>query len=96
MDQTTPNCGSPRPTGPTVGNRRVFHQAKPKQCSATKRHFADASGVLHSPEEGFEHASMLISSAAADLGTDWACDLFFAAEREYWTRREPGRPRPES
>ena len=22
-----------------------------------------------------------------DLGPDWACDLFFASEREYWQRR---------
>ena len=37
--------------------------------------------------EGFEHALTLIGRAADDLGVDWACDLFFAAERDYWTRR---------
>ena len=33
------------------------------------------------------HAAMLVNAAAADLGLDWACDLFFAAERAYWQRR---------
>jgi hypothetical protein len=36
---------------------------------------------------GFEHAAGLISSAIENLGVDRACDLFFAAEREYWQRR---------
>lgn len=38
-------------------------------------------------ESGFEHATELIRAAAAELGVDWTCDLFFAAEREHWTRR---------
>jgi hypothetical protein len=37
--------------------------------------------------EGFAHASRLIDAAIADLGRDWTCDLFFAAERDYWQRR---------
>ncbi len=37
--------------------------------------------------EGFAHALDLINAASADLGRDRACDLFFAAEREYWLRR---------
>jgi hypothetical protein len=45
-----------------------------------RRHFAE-------PEQGFEHALALTRAAAADLGTHWACDLFFAAEREYWMGR---------
>ncbi|MCE9553357.1 MAG: hypothetical protein K8T91_08265 [Planctomycetes bacterium] len=39
------------------------------------------------PAEGFAQAGRLVEAAAADLGMDWACDLFFAAEREYWQRR---------
>ena len=38
-------------------------------------------------QAGFEHALSLIRAAADDLGVDWACDLFFAAERDYWTGR---------
>lgn len=37
--------------------------------------------------EGFEHADQLIDAAIEALGVDRACDLFFAAEREYWQRR---------
>lgn len=38
-------------------------------------------------EEGFQHANRLIDAALRDLGQDRTCDLFFAAEREYWLRR---------
>ncbi len=36
---------------------------------------------------GFLHAESLIREAIADLGVDRTCDLFFAAEREFWQRR---------
>lgn len=39
------------------------------------------------PPTGFAHAGQLIASAGEALGVDWASDLFFAAEREYWTGR---------
>jgi len=35
----------------------------------------------------FAATSQRIDSAAQQRGTDWACDLFFAAEREYWMSR---------
>jgi hypothetical protein len=44
------------------------------------RNFADESA-------GFAWAEKLIDSASAELGVDRACDLFFAAEREYWQLR---------
>jgi GNAT superfamily N-acetyltransferase len=37
--------------------------------------------------EGFGLAERLIDRAVAAVGRDAACDLFFAAEREYWQRR---------
>jgi hypothetical protein len=37
--------------------------------------------------EGFTVAAALIDAAIADLGVGYAADLFFAAEREYWQRR---------
>ncbi|HSU65353.1 MAG TPA: hypothetical protein VLJ39_00650, partial [Tepidisphaeraceae bacterium] len=37
--------------------------------------------------EGFAHAHRLLEAAIADLGVSRATDLFFAAEREYWQRR---------
>ena len=38
-------------------------------------------------EQGFENLDGLLDAAIAELGLDYACDLFFAAEREYWERR---------
>lgn len=37
--------------------------------------------------EGFEYAAAMIRVAIADLGVDRTCDLFFAAERDYWQQR---------
>jgi hypothetical protein len=38
-------------------------------------------------DRGFAFAQKLIDASIADLGTDRTCDLFFAAEREYWQHR---------
>lgn len=38
-------------------------------------------------EQGFSRLHELLDEAIAMVGVDWACDLFFAAEREYWMRR---------
>ncbi len=45
-----------------------------------KRDFANV-------QDGLDHAASLFDQAAAALGQDWACDLFFAAERWYWQHR---------
>ena len=37
--------------------------------------------------DGFSHAQNLIDAAIGKLGVDYTCDLFFAAERDYWQRR---------
>jgi hypothetical protein len=37
--------------------------------------------------EGFEITNQQIDRAIQDLGRDLTCDLWFAAEREYWMRR---------
>lgn len=38
-------------------------------------------------EQGFDHARQLLEAAIDDIGVDYTCDLFFAAEREFWMRR---------
>ncbi|MDB5390449.1 MAG: hypothetical protein JWM11_6095 [Planctomycetaceae bacterium] len=38
-------------------------------------------------EEGYAQAFQLVESAIIDLGRDRTCELFFAAEREYWLHR---------
>ena len=37
--------------------------------------------------DGFAEMNRLIDASVNDLGRDVTCDLFFAAEREYWMRR---------
>jgi hypothetical protein len=44
------------------------------------RHFA-------ADDEGFDLAERLVDHALTQVGRDAACDLFFAAEREFWQRR---------
>ena len=38
-------------------------------------------------DEGFDHALELFAAASKVIGSDWASDLFFQAEREYWQGR---------
>ena len=38
-------------------------------------------------QDAFAHLHKLLDAAIADLGRDLTCDLFFAAEREFWQRR---------
>jgi hypothetical protein len=45
-----------------------------------RRHFDDLA-------QGFDHTDALIARAIDALGTDWTCDLFLRAEREYWEHR---------
>ncbi len=37
--------------------------------------------------KAFAHTHELVDAAIADLGVAWSADLFFAAERDYWMRR---------
>jgi hypothetical protein len=62
---------------PKLGTMRLHHL---ERFRTRRREFEDES-------EGFTHARMLIEAAVADLGRDITCDLFFAAEREFWQRR---------
>jgi hypothetical protein len=58
----------------------------PDQIYMTTRHL---SAFCHRrrDDDDFEEASYLFKAAEKILGTDWACDLFFIAEREYWQSR---------
>lgn len=61
-----------------------------QQLALAMRHaeaFRLRSRSLGGAGAGFDHASGLIAAASSDLGVDWACDLFFAAERDYWQSR---------
>lgn len=61
-----------------------------EQSAAVQQHFEAfrlRPRSFDDPAEGFRMALNFIEHAKSDLGTDRACDLFFAAEREYWQRR---------
>ncbi len=67
----------PRAPDPARALRSVRHL---ENLRRRRRDFADDA-------QGFAHARKLVEEAITDLGADWACDLFFQAEREYWGRR---------
>jgi hypothetical protein len=65
-------------------------QNRAQQIAAAAKHrraFAERRRDGASDAELFDHAGRLFEAAAADLGRDWACDVFFAAERDYWMNR---------
>ncbi len=64
--------------------------ATPETIAAVSRHsesFLLRQRNWPTESEGFAHTRQLIASASRDMGTDLACDLFFAAERRYWQSR---------
>lgn len=65
-------------------------KTRAQQIAAAAKHrkaLGDRRRTGQSDAELFAHATELFDAAAADLGRDWACDVFFAAEREYWMSR---------
>lgn len=65
-------------------------KADPSTCLKAVEHleaFRRRKRDFENDLESFHHADELVNAALADLDTDWTCDLFFAAEREYWQRR---------
>ncbi|MEX0612083.1 MAG: hypothetical protein WD229_08170, partial [Pirellulales bacterium] len=61
-----------------------------EKIAAAARHleaFRGRSRRLAQSADGFRRASERFDAAANELGTAWACDLFFQAEREYWQSR---------
>jgi hypothetical protein len=60
--------------------KRLAMLRRLEQFRTRRRDFADDI-------EGFEHLTGLVRHAIDDCGADVTCDLFFAAEREYWQRR---------
>jgi hypothetical protein len=67
----------PEDPDPGQGIRRLVHA---EQFRTRPRRF-------ERDEDGFEAANRLIDEAIWDLGRDLTCDLWFAAEREFWMRR---------
>jgi hypothetical protein len=62
----------------------------PEQIAAAERHheaFRSRQRAFPEVSGGFDEAAKLFKAASDEIGADWACDLFFAAEREYWQNR---------
>ena len=68
-------------TAPAVDERQIV--AARKYLTEFRRR----QRVCETVAEGFHYAAALFEKAAGEIGRDWACDLFFAAEREYWRSR---------
>lgn len=62
---------------PSVAIKAMAHR---ENLRRRRRDFDDDS-------DGFREANRVTDAAIADIGRDWTCDLFFAAEREFWMRR---------
>lgn len=60
---------------------------KAEDVVAASEAFRTRARDFDDAEEGFALAGRLIDIAIAKIGRDYTCDLFFAAEREYWTKR---------
>ena len=60
-----------------------------KSLMAARHHeaFRRRHRDFDSDAKGFDLLHRLIDAAVRDIGRDWACDLFFYSEREYWQRR---------
>jgi hypothetical protein len=61
-----------------------------EQLEAARQHFdrfKNRQRKFERPADGFAHTRQLIREAQKRIGADWATDLFFAAERVYWQRR---------
>ncbi|MCG8585146.1 MAG: hypothetical protein MI757_10575 [Pirellulales bacterium] len=69
--------GFAQPRNPASAESVLTHE---ETFRLRRRRFENAA-------DGFAHTTNLIRDAATDLDCNRACDLFFAAEREYWQRR---------
>ncbi len=59
---------------------RIAAQHFLERFRARPRRFEDVAA-------GFEDLHRMIDAAIEEIGRDWACDLFFKAERDYWMNR---------
>jgi hypothetical protein len=58
-----------------------------REAAAAKEQFRLRKRPFERDEAGFDEAERIVASAIMVVGQDYTCDLFFAAERDYWERR---------
>jgi hypothetical protein len=75
--------------------RHGYRGENPPACNENRKllllkhaeQFRTRRRIFENDEDGFKEAHRLTDAAIADLGVDVTCDIFFAAEREYWQRK---------
>lgn len=72
---------------PEPNERKFLALRHSEEFRLRRRDFTSDWDGRDADEHGFALATSLIDSAILDLGINLACDLFFAAERHYWQRR---------
>ncbi len=81
----------PAPAAETVLLYADHFRRRPRRVSFDGSAAAMAEGITathgFTATQAFAAATRMIKCTAAELGVDYACDLFFAAERDYWQRR---------
>ncbi|MBS0195840.1 MAG: hypothetical protein JSR77_03695 [Planctomycetes bacterium] len=65
----------------------AFDPAKAVAAMKHLERFRRRNRDLENDAAGYAHTIHLFAAAAEEIGRDWACDLFFFAEREFWQRR---------
>jgi hypothetical protein len=73
-------CNIRRPPAPPTDSERVLAEKVHERLLLRPRAFA-------CDDDAFQSLQLLLEEAAAAVGRDLACDLFFAAERQYWQSR---------
>ncbi|HEX4125102.1 MAG TPA: hypothetical protein VHY37_10290 [Tepidisphaeraceae bacterium] len=63
------------------------HAVDPKMVAEVLDQFRRRQREFAEDAEGFDYTDRLIDRAITSVGRDVACQLFFAAEREYWMSR---------
>jgi hypothetical protein len=73
----------------TVGERHGthVHDTSAEDVLLVAESFRTRRRTFDDAAEGFAFTAKLIDAAITAIGRDYACDLFFAAEREYWQKR---------
>lgn len=73
-------CSIRQPPVPLTDSEKVLNSKILESLLLRPRHF-----TAH--EIAFDNLELLLSEAASAVGRDLACDLFFAAERQFWQGR---------
>ena len=84
--KTAASFGPSNVMATAAGRRRTRAKTRATQCSTSARRSVAVRGILVTRSRALPLCE-LVEAAVAALGAGRASDLFFAAERQYWTGR---------